>query len=98
MPAYTSYATVRNALVTIGKLCIWINDKGGSLVGGVVVGSVIAAANLPPDTLQLVMTFLKSNSADILSFAAPFPELRLYIEWIINHFDELETSSKSDNV
>jgi Leucine-rich repeat (LRR) protein len=91
---YTSYATVRNALVAIGRICIWINDKGGSLVGGVLIGSAVAAANLPADTLQLVMLFLKSNSADILSFAAPFPELRLYVEWIISHFDDLERSSK----
>jgi hypothetical protein len=45
-------------------------------IGGL---SAIATANMPPDTLQLVMLFLKSNSADILSFAAPFPELRLYM-------------------
>jgi len=81
--------------VVIGRISIWINDKGGSLIGGVVVGSAIAAANFPPDTLQLIMLFLKSNSADILSFAAPFPELRVYFEWIINYFDELETHSKS---
>jgi hypothetical protein len=54
----------------------------------------VAVADLPPDTLQLVMLFLKSNSADILSFAAPFPELRVYVEWIINHFDNMEKSSK----
>jgi hypothetical protein len=85
---------VRNALVAIGRICIWINDKGGSLVGGVIVASAVAAANLPPDTLSLVILFLKSNSADILSFAAPFPELRAYLEWIIDHFDDLNASSK----
>jgi hypothetical protein len=85
---------VRNALVAIGRICVWVNDKGGSLAGSVVVGSAIAAANLPPDTLQLVMLFLKSNSSDILSFAAPFPDLRVYVEWIISHFDHMEKSSR----
>lgn len=85
---YTSYATVRNALVTIGKVGLWINDKGGSLAGGVVVGSAISAASLPPDTLQLIASFLTSNAANILSFAAPFPELRTYMTWLINHFDD----------
>lgn len=92
---YTSYATVRNVLVALGRISIWINDKGGSIAGGAVVGAAVTAANLPPDTLQLALLFLKSNAADILSFAAPFPELRTYIEWIIQHFDELEGSMKS---
>ncbi len=90
---YTSYATVRNALVALGRISIWINDKGGSLAGGVVIGSVITAANLPVDTLQLIMLFLKSNSADILSFAAPFPELLAYFRWIIDYFDKIERPS-----
>ena len=46
---YTSYATVRNALIVIGRVLIWTNDKGGSLAGGVVVGSLLAAANLAPE-------------------------------------------------
>lgn len=87
---YTSYATVRNALVTIGKLSIWINDKGGSLVGGALVTSAVAASNLPPETLQLTALFLTTNASDILSFAAPFPELRVYLEWIVNYFDALK--------
>jgi hypothetical protein len=88
---------VRNALVAIGRVSIWINDKGGSLVGGVIVGSAVGAANLPPDTIQLVALFLKSNAADILSFAAPFPELRLYLSWIIDYFDDLHAPSKIEN-
>jgi hypothetical protein len=87
---YTSYATTRNALLTIGKLTIWINDKGGSLAGSTVIAATVAAANLPPETLQLVLDFLRLNASNILSFAAPFPELRAYFEWIINHFDLLE--------
>lgn len=91
---YTSYAVARNALVAIGRAVIWINDKGGTLAGGVIVAAAIAAANLPPDTLQMVLVFLKSNAGDILSFAAPFPELRNYMQWIIDHFDSLEVGSK----
>jgi len=93
---FTSYATVRNALVAIGRLSIWINDKGGSLAGGAVVGTAVAVANLPPDTMQLLSIFLKANAGDILSFVAPFPELRVYIEWIINHFDRTKASTPAD--
>ncbi|WP_084251753.1 leucine-rich repeat domain-containing protein [Bradyrhizobium sp. AT1] len=91
---YTSYATVRNALVTIGRLCIWMNDKGGSLVGGALVASAVSASNLPPDTAQLLALFIQSNSADLLSFAAPFPEVRTYLAWIVDHFDAHHSTSK----
>ncbi len=91
---YTTHATVRNALVAIGRLALWINDKGGTLAGGVVVTSAIAALGFPPETLQAVLTFIHDSGGDILSFAAPFPELRMYLGWIIDHFDTLEARSK----
>jgi hypothetical protein len=97
---YTSYAVVRNALIQLGKSALWINDKGGSLVGGVFIGAVAAAAvasGLPPETVELAIKFLASNISDILSFAAPFPELRVWIGWIIDHFDE-ERRSINDGV
>jgi hypothetical protein len=40
------------------------------------------------ETLGALISFLHQNSSDILSFAAPFPELRAWIEWIINFLDE----------
>ena len=85
---YTSYATVRNALIQLGKVIVWVNDKGGSLAGGIVIGSAIAASGLTPETLELVVHFLQTNVSDVLAFAAPFPELRAWIGWIIDHFDE----------
>ena len=61
-----------------------------------VLGSVVAAANLSPATGELVAQFLNQNSRDILAFAAPFPELRAYFEWIINYFDEDKKRPKKD--
>jgi hypothetical protein len=29
-----------------------------------------------------------------MSFAAPFPELRAYLAWIIDHFDDLNAATK----
>jgi len=89
---YTSYATLRNALIAIGKSLIWLNDKGGTVVGGTILGSAIAAANLPPGTLELVVEFLNHNSSQILTFAAPFPELRAYMQWLIGHLEQREKS------
>jgi len=90
---YTSYASVRNALVVIGRLAIWINEKGGSLAGGTIVAAAVSQSGLSPEALQQVMSFLQVNSAQILSFAAPFPELRTYLLWIIDFFDVQEGKS-----
>lgn len=59
-----------------------------------IVASAVVAAGLPPETLQAVLAFLRANSGDILSFAAPFPELRMYLAWIIDYFDAQENTTK----
>jgi hypothetical protein len=87
---YTSYATVRNALVVIGRLAIWINEKGATIAGSAVIASALAVTSIPPDVLQSLSAFLYDNASAILSFAAPFPELRNYLGWIIDHFDSVE--------
>jgi hypothetical protein len=87
---YTSYATVRNALIELGKWLIFINDRAG-LIGGV----LIAASGLSPETTRPVVQFLMSNASDVLSFAAPFPELRAWLSWIIGHFDN---EHRTDNI
>jgi hypothetical protein len=46
--------------------------------------------------MELVLQFLRTNASDVLSFAAPFPELRAYFEWIINHFDAVDSLAKKD--
>jgi len=91
---YTSYATVRNALVAIGRVILWMNDKGGSVAGGVIVGGLLEATHVSAETLNAILAFLHNGSSDVLSFAAPFPELRTYLQWIITHFDTVEAGPK----
>lgn len=95
---YTSYATVRNALIQLCKALVWTNDKGGSLAGSVVVSSAFVASGLSAETIQLVFQFLHFNASNMVAFAAPFPELRAWVGWIIDHLDEERIGPRPDDV
>ena len=71
----------------MGKTLLLANEKASSPAGGVVVAVALAASGMTPETLVLMIDFFKTNIGDILSFIAPFPELRSWINWIIDHFD-----------
>lgn len=85
---YTGYVVVRNALIQLGKALVWTNDKGGSVVGSVVLSSMIASSGMQQEALELSFQFLYTNASDILAFAAPFPELRAWFGWIIDYLAE----------
>lgn len=93
---YTGYVTVRNALIQLCKALVWSNDKGGSVVGSFAVGSVLAASGMSAETLQLVFQFLHFNASNMIAFAAPFPELRAWVGWIIDHLDKERLQRRDD--
>jgi hypothetical protein len=76
---YTAYATVRNALIVVGGILVRTTLTGAT---------VITAAHelgIPAETVAASLDLLRANTAQIWAFAESFPELRAYLEWIINH-------------
>jgi hypothetical protein len=59
-----------------------------------VFAAAVSATGLNAEAFGAMVQFLHQNGADILSFAAPFPELRAWIEWIINFLDAEQKASK----
>lgn len=94
---YVCYAAVRNCLIALGKALIWFNDKGGSVVGGVMLASGLSAAGITAESVELAASFLHARASEILSFAAPFPELRAWICWIIDEFDKAHVENRRLN-
>src|SRR4051794_11778379 len=91
---YSAYATVRNFLIEVGNVFVLFDEKGGTVTGGAMIAAAIAASGLTPEGFAALVTFIESNVADILSFAAPFPELRSWIGWIIDHLDHEQRKPK----
>lgn len=54
------------------------------------VTAAIQSSGLNAEATAQLLEFLRSNAGDILSFVAPFPELRAWVAWIIDHVDEHE--------
>jgi Leucine-rich repeat (LRR) protein len=81
---HTAYVAVRNVLIEVGKAIIWVNDKSQGIAGA----AVIAASGINADTLAPLIRFMMVHSSDVASFAAPFPELRSWFQWIVDHLDQ----------
>jgi Leucine-rich repeat (LRR) protein len=85
---YSSYVTVRNFLIEMGKLVVLADAKGSTISGSLVIGAAVSVSGMNAETFAALVEFFRLNSSELLSFAAPFPELRVWVEWIINHLDD----------
>jgi hypothetical protein len=91
---HTSYVTLRNFLIEAGKTILAANDASKTFAGGVMFAAAVQASGLTPEAAAQLLEFLSSNTAVILSFVAPFPELRAWVGWIIDHLDERDSDPK----
>jgi hypothetical protein len=72
---YAAYVVTRNALIAIGKLLNWANSSFATVVGG------MALNHVDPGLVhtQFWIEFVVKNGRDILAFAEPFPELKIWL-------------------
>lgn len=91
---HTSYVTLRNFLIEVGKTVIAANGASSSFAGGLMFAGALQASGLTAEAAAQLLEFLRSNTADILAFVAPFPELRAWINWMIDHIDERDDEAK----
>ena len=88
---------VRNFLIQTGRTILLANDLSSTVAGGVILAAAVQLTGLTPEAAMQLLEFMRSNTASILSFVAPFPELRAWFEWMINHFDDHEGRRPSDH-
>jgi hypothetical protein len=83
---YSIYAVTRNALIGIGKLLMHAHGIVSTFLGGVALTAL--ATTIDPGLVQtkLWAEFFLEQSQTILSFAEPFPELKI---WLASMIDEL---------
>lgn len=77
------YVTTRNSLIALGKYLIIANIGCAAILGKPILPSL----DSDPHTTQQIIEFLMHNAQDVLSFAEPFPELRNWIGFLIDHLD-----------
>lgn len=81
--AHSAYVAVRNALVVITRHLMKANSALATVVGG------LGLARVDPglEMTQLAITFIGEHAKTIMEFASPFPELRAWFAWVIDHLD-----------
>lgn len=79
--------TARNSLIQLGRLALHANSIFATVVGGLAMSSVDPGLA----QTQLVLNFILTNAKNIMSFSAPFPELREWFKWIIDEIDKQDT-------
>ena len=94
---HVSYVTLRNFLIQTGRTVLLANEISSNLAGGVLLAAAIQQSGLTPEAAVQLLDFMRANTASILSFVAPFPELRAWVEWMINYFDEQDGEKKIAN-
>lgn len=85
---YLAYGVVRNALIAIGRPLVKTYGFAGTFGGGGIVALVGAANGWDTNTALAVVSFVRENSALILEYAAPFPELRQWAAFVVDHLDQ----------
>jgi Clp amino terminal domain, pathogenicity island component len=72
---FAAYVVTRNALIAIGRLLNWANSAFATVIGGLIL------ADVDPGLIhtQFWIEFVLRNSQQILAFAEPFPELKIWL-------------------
>jgi len=77
------YVTTRNSIIALGKYLILANIGCAAILGK----PILPALDLDAHTSQLIVEFVMHHAQEVLSFAEPFPELRNWIGFVIDHID-----------
>lgn len=72
---YAAYVVTRNALIAIGRLLSWANSAFATVVGGIVLTQIDPGLA----HTQFWIEFVLKNTQEILAFAEPFPELKIWL-------------------
>jgi hypothetical protein len=80
---YAAYAVTRNSLIAMGKVLIRANSVLATVTGNLVLSSVDPGLQMT----QHIIQFMLENAQIVASFAEPFPELRSWIGFLIDHID-----------
>jgi len=81
---HAAYVVTRNSLIAVGKYLLLANLACAAILGK----PILPTLNLDAHTSQLIVEFLMNNAQDVLSFAEPFPDLRNWIGFLIDHIDQ----------
>lgn len=78
---FAGYVVTRNSLLAIAKVLVALDRRLGTVIGG------LALAALDPQLAQTqhLIQFFHQNSQQILLFTGPFPELRTWFSWLLEH-------------
>jgi hypothetical protein len=94
---YGAYALVRNMLIRMGTTIVSIDKQLSKslLVSTMVVAAVGGTSSAFGITAELVIAmieFFRANYGSILQYAAPFPELRVWITYVMEllHHDRVD--------
>ena len=80
---HATYVIIRNSVIALGKFLFATSIACAGLLGE----PILPALNLDAHTKQVILEFLVHNAQDVLSFVEPFPELRNWIAFLIDHLD-----------
>jgi hypothetical protein len=80
---YAAYAVTRNSLIALGKVLIRANSILATVAGGILLSSADPGLQMT----KLIIQFMLENTQTIASFAAPFPDLRSWFCFLIDHID-----------
>ncbi|TBW39787.1 hypothetical protein EYW49_05885 [Siculibacillus lacustris] len=81
---HAGYVVVRNALVVVTRHLVRANSVFATVAGGLVLNEVDPGLQVTTHAMRFVV----EHATTILAFAAPFPELRDWFGWVIDHLDD----------
>jgi hypothetical protein len=89
---YGAYALVRNTLIRMGTAFVSLDKLAAkSFVGSAGIAYVGTLASqtfgIGPESFAAMIEFFRANYGSILQYAAPFPELRAWIAYVMEFLD-----------
>jgi hypothetical protein len=79
---HAAYTLTKNSLIALGKVVIQLNKVIATGAAG-----ALFVRGLDPDLIKHIIQFMFDNAQTIASFAEPFPELRNWLTFLIDHID-----------
>ncbi len=81
--SHAAYVAVRNALLVVTRHVVKANSALATVAGGLVLSRIDPGLEMT----QMAISFIGEHVETITAFAAPFPELRAWFAWVIDHLD-----------
>jgi hypothetical protein len=80
---HAAYTSVRNTIIALGRISMHANSALATVVGS------ITLSHVDPNYVvtQEIIRFMLENAQSIMSFAEPFPELKIWLESVYELID-----------